>query len=246
MSERPKGTNLAVPEPVDDLNVNEPNGPGDLAHANLTDEVLEALAALDADASDHLDVMLQFGKTLSKAKGELKHGRFSLWCREALKRSPSWCSAYRRLHESRPELELALAWAAATGHRYANCRSVERLLRIVADWRKVTRGDGAAAPKMRRKKSTTIAHIELEEIAAQLRNILAEAEGALETFRYELWLTAPSDDGSAKEELMALVKRFRSRLHELAESCSALQVSEAVEAAAPPPIEDGPDAGLPQ
>jgi hypothetical protein len=77
-----------------------------------------------------------------------------------------------------------------------------------------------------------------------LREILTEAEGAFETVRLELWTMAPSDDGSAKEELMALAKRFRSRLRELAESCSALQLSKPADAAAAPPsIEDAPSTG---
>ena len=216
-----------------------------LVFHDFTAEALEALAALDAHASDHLDVMLQFGNALSNAKRELKHGQFGPWCREVLKRSASWCSAYRRLHESRAELEPALAWAAATDHRWANCRSVEKLLRIVADWRKATRGDRTAAPKMRRKKWAAAAHIELEEIAAQLRIILAEAEGAFETVRYELWLTASPDEGSAKEEIVALGKRFRSRLHELGESCGALQLSKMAEAVPDQPqVDDAPEARL--
>ena len=182
--------------------------------------------------------MLQFGKALSNAKATLKHREFSPWCLKVLKRSPSWCSAHRRLHESRSDLEPAIAWAVATGHRWAHCRSVERLLRIVADWRKATRGDCATAPRARRKERATGASIELEEIVAQLQKLLTEAEDAFETVRLELWMVAPSDH-SARDDLMVLAKRFRSRLRDLVESCSALQLSKPIEAAAdPPPIDD--------
>jgi hypothetical protein len=203
----------------------EPDGPDSCRRDELAAEALAALEELDAHGNAGLPLLLRFGEALSNAKRELKHGQFGPWCRKVLKRSASSCSAYRRLHESRAELEPALAWAAATDHRWANCRSVEKLLSIVAEWRKVTRGDGAAAPRTRRKKRAAAAHIELEEIAAQLGKVLAEAEGAFETVRYGLWLTAPPDDSAAKEELVALGKRFRSRLYELGESCGALQLS---------------------
>lgn len=57
-------------------------------------------------------------------------------------------------------------------------------------------------------------------------------------------MTAPPDDGSAKDELMALAKCFRSRLRELAAKLQLLQLSKPAEAAAAPaPIEDAPEAG---
>jgi Toprim domain len=219
------------------------DGPDDYLRDELAAEVLGALKELDAHGHAGLPLMLRFGEALSNAKEELKYNQFGRWCREALRRSPSWCSAYRRLYESRADLESALAWAAATRHRWANCRSVERLLKIVADWRKVTQGDGAAAPRTRRKKRATVAHLELEEIAPQLQKILAEAEGAFETVRFELWLMAPPDDDSAKGELVALGKRFRSRLRELDERCSALQRSKMAEVM-PDDLPDVDDARL--
>jgi hypothetical protein len=214
----------------------EPNRADDLSYDELTANALAALEQLDAHENAGLSLLLRFGETLSKAKATIEHGKYNPWCRQVLKRSLSWCSSHRRLYEGRADLELALAWASATGHRWANCRSVERLLKIVTDWKKATQGDWTTAPAGRRKKRP-VAHSELEEIAAALREILAEAEEAFETVRYELWLTAPPD-GSAKEELVALGKRFRSRLRELGESCSALQVSKPIEAAADlPPID---------
>jgi hypothetical protein len=216
-----------------------------LARDELDAAALAALAELDAHGNVGLPLLLRFGEALSNAKAALKHGEFNPWCRDVLKRSPSWCSSHRRLYEDRADLEPALAWAEATDHPWANCRSVERLLKIVADWRKATRADWSTAPRARRKKRTVVAPAELEEIAAGLSEILAEVEEAFEILGSDAWMTAPPDDGSAKDELMALAKRFRSRLRELAEKLQLLQLSNPAEAAAaPPPIEDASEAEL--
>ena len=146
----------------------------DVAGADYTSEALRALAALDAHGNDQMGLMLQFGEAVAKAKACLRHGEFTKWCRKVLKRSPSWISAHRRLFEDREDLQAALAWAAATGHRWASCYSVERLLKIIADWKKAARGDSASAPKPRRKDS---------EIIADLRQQLADAEADFNALR---------------------------------------------------------------
>jgi hypothetical protein len=209
---------------------------------NFTADALAALAELDAHGNLGLPLLLRFGEALSNAKATLKHGEFNPWCRNVLKRSPSWCSSHRRLYEDRADLEPALAWAAETDHKWVSCRSVERLLKIIADWKKAMRGDGATAPRTRRKERAVVAPAELEEIAAGLSEILAEVEEAFEILGSDAWMTAPPDDGSAKDELMALAKRFRSRLRELAAKLQLLQLSKPA-AAAPPPIEE-PKAGV--
>ena len=130
-------------------------------------EALWALAELDTHGRDHIGFMLRFGEALAKAKRSLKHGHFKEWCGNILKRSPSWCSSHRRLFECRDDLEASLAWAKQTGHRWADCRSVEKLLKLVTEWKKATREDSAAAPRARRKA---------KEIIAELQQRLAEAE----------------------------------------------------------------------
>jgi hypothetical protein len=223
-----------------------PEGLDNLAWDQLDADALEALAKLKAHGTVGLPLLLRFGETLSNKKATLKHGQLGLWCREVLKRSPSWCSAHLRLHESRADLEPALDWAVATNHRLAHCRSVERLLKVVADWRKATQRDGEVAPATRRQKRPLIAQGQLEQIAAQLQEILTQAEDAFESVSYELFLAAPPIDGSAKDDLMALARRFRPRLRDLGGKLQALQLSKpAEEAAALPPIDEAPGTGRP-
>jgi hypothetical protein len=195
---------------------------------DYTTVALRALAALDAHGNDHMDLMLQFGEAVAKAKGCLKHGEFTNWCREDLKRSPSWISAHRRLFEGRQDLQPALAWAAATGHRWASCYSVERLLKIVSDWKKATQGDSASAPRTRRKAT---------DIIAELKQQLADTEADFIALRDPLTQEADAratelaaraaNDVAAKEELAEIARRFHWRYRDFLhrDTCSAQQVS---------------------
>ena len=173
--------------------------------------------------------MLNLGEAVAKAKACLRHGEFTNWCRKDLKRGPSWISAHRRLFESRQDLEPALAWAAATGHRWASCSSVERLLAIIGDWKKATQGDSASPPTARRKAS---------EIIAELRQQLADAKADFVGLRdplppqvdaraTELAAPAAADDVAAKEELAEIARRFHWRYCDLVhrETCGAPQLS---------------------
>ncbi len=227
----------------EDINSETDNEPSQIRHQTpsntdvvddaLTAEAKEALAALDANGKDHIGSMLRLGEVLSKARRDLKHGRFAKWCGDDLKRSPSWCSAHRRLFEGREDLQPALAWAAETGHRWASCHSVERLLKIVADWKRAARGDSASAPKPRPNTSEIIADLrqqlaydDAEFIA--LRDPLTPVAEARET---ELAARAAANDAAAKEELAGIARRFHWRYRDLAhrETCSAPQVSKPLE-----------------
>lgn len=223
----------------EDINSEADNEPSKIRHetpsdADVVDDALtakakEALAAIDANGKDHIGLMLRLGEVLSKAKRGLKHGEFAKWCGDDLKRSPSWCSAHRRLFEGREDLQLALAWAAATGHRWASCHSVERLLKIVADWKKAARGDSASAPKPRQKDS---------EIIADLRQQLADADADFVALRdplplqvdarvMDLVAAIAANDIATKEELAEIARAYHWRLCDLVEhgTCSAPQVS---------------------
>jgi hypothetical protein len=223
----------------------EPGGSDDLARDELAAEASAALQELDAHGNAGIPLLLRFGNALSNAKTVLKRGEFSPWCLNVLKRSPSWCSAHRRLYQERGNLEPARTWAEATEHRWANCHSVERLLKIIADWKIATRGAHAIAPRGKWKKRV-VASSDLDEIAAGLRELFAEAGHAFENIRYELWLTTSPDEPALKQELVALGERLRSRLHQLAESCSALQLSTMAEPVLDDlaHVEDAPEAGL--
>jgi hypothetical protein len=222
----------------------EPLGSDDLTRDELAAEALAALQELDAHRDAGIPMLPRFGKALSSAKAVLKRGDFSSWCLNVLQRSPSWCSAHRRLYQECGNLEPARTWAEAMEHRWANCHSVERLLKMIADWKIATQGAPAIAPRGKRKKQV-VAHSDLDEIAARLRELFGDAGHEFENIRYELWLTTSPDDPALKQELVALGERLRSRLDQLAESCSALQLSTM---AKPMPddlahVEDAPEAG---
>jgi hypothetical protein len=172
--------------------------------------------------------MVQFGATLARARDGLGHGKFTRWCEDHLQRKPSWCSAHRRLFEAGNDLEPAREWAAATGHLWAKCLSVERLLRVVGDFRRVKRGDSAAAPKRRRKAN---------EVIAELRQRLDEAEADFIALRdplhpedearaAELVAAMGASDSTAWEELATLARKRHWRLRDLVgQTCGAPQVS---------------------
>jgi hypothetical protein len=200
----------------------------DVARDDFTDDALAALAELEAQGSEHVTLLLLFGEAVSKAKARLKHGEFNSWCTDVLKKSPSWVSAHRRLFEGRGDLEPAIAWAASTRHRWANCHSVERLLKLIAEWKKATRGDSAAAPRARKTASEIIAELrqrvadDEEEFIALRDPLPAEVQARV----VELAAVPADSNLAAKEELAELAVRFHWRPRDLvAETCSAPQVS---------------------
>ena len=200
---------------------------------DFTRDALDALAALHAHASssakDRIALMVRLGETLERARDEVGHGEFTRWCEDNLQRKPTWCSAHRRLFEARNDLEPAREWAAATGHLWAKCLSVERLLRLVGDFRRVKRGDSAAAAPRRQRKAN--------EVIAELRQRLAQAEADFaalrdpllpeeEARRAELAAAMGAADFAAREELATLARKRHWRLRDLvAQTCGAPQVS---------------------
>ena len=147
---------------------------GDAPRADFAIAASDALAALEAAQIGQLQLALRFGETLDAAKDRLGHGQFRGWCRDFLRRSPTWCAAHLRLYRERGDLEGARAWAAATNHRWAHVRSVERLLKVIAEWRaSLPEGDVRAA---RAKRS---ARPSQKEIIADLERRLGESLGHL-------------------------------------------------------------------
>jgi hypothetical protein len=204
----------------------EPQG----ARDDFTVEALRALAELDAHGHGHRGIMLRFGEAVSKAKAQLNHGDFTPWCENTLKRKPSWCAAHKRLYECGGDLDAARAWAKETGHRWADCNSVERLLGIVGDWRKAKRGVSPSAPKARQKPS---------EIIAELRRRLAEDDADFLALRdalppeiearvAELLAAIAAGDVAAKEEIAEIARKYHWRFRDLVqrETCVATQVSD--------------------
>jgi len=167
----------------------------DVAGDDFTAEALAALAALGKHGEHQIEVMLQLGGAVARAKSKLEHGDFTPWCEETLKRRATWCSAHRRLFEIQEDIEPARAWAKETNHRWADCFSVERLLKLVAESKKAKRtenatGDIPPAPKARRKLSDVVAEL------AQAQKRIAQDDADFVSLRDEL---SPEDDARARE-----------------------------------------------
>ena len=98
------------------------------------------------------------------------------------------------------------------------------------------------------EEQRVVAASDIGEIASGLRELFADAGHAFENIRYEFWLTTSSDEPALKQELVALGQRLRCRLHRLAESCSALQLSTMAELLPDDlaHVEDAPGAGVRQ
>ena len=222
-----------------------------VARDDFTADALAALAKLDDHGHEQIPLMLKFGEALAKAKKGLEHGQFSTWCRDVLKRSPSWCSSHRRRYEDRADLEPALAWAAETDHKWVSCRSIERLLKLLADYKTATHGDGATARRARRGAKPMTLRAAKRRIA-ELHKLLNEARADIIALRDQLPADvearvaelAAVNDVAAQAELAALARQYHWRWRDLvAESCSELQLSNPGKAAAAPvPIEDAPEA----
>ena len=80
--------------------------------------------------------MLAFGDTAHQAKASIPHGEYENWWKQHLDRSSSWVSNHRRLFEERAYVQDALPWARETGHKWADVRSVELLLKVIAAFKK--------------------------------------------------------------------------------------------------------------
>jgi hypothetical protein len=196
----------------------------------------EALAALDAHGDASLPIMLAFGEAAYQAKANIPHGEFKKWRQEHLHRSSSWVSNYRRLFEEHAHLEGALAWARETDHKWAHCRSVERVLKVIAAF-KVKDSDGANdnAPKHSRKAKGAAAKTqaslkETEAAAAPLLDLLPPE--VME--QMQSWATAAAaGEAPANKALATFKQACHSALREILtrQTSSALEVSEPAPAA---------------
>jgi hypothetical protein len=203
----------------------------------LTKDALAALRKLDANEAEYVDLALDFGALVAKAKETLPHGAYSRWCRTTLKRSPSWCSAYRQIYELREDLEPAAAWASATEHKWAHCRSVERRLKLVKEYRKSTRGS-SDNPLRSRKARDGIATLEKRLTGCEA--ILVAMLDAVAPFWVPRAHNLADAEGDPRKPLAELALRIRARASDPAQTCSALQLSP-VEAVGPQLRPEGAD-----
>jgi hypothetical protein len=204
----------------------------DVADYDFTAEALAALAEVDVHGTNEMPPAMRFGKTVSNAKKLLPHGEYTPWCENTLKRKPTWCASYKRLYECGGDLDAARAWAKENQHRWADCYSVERLLKLVGDWRNRNPGDSPSAPKARQKPSQGIVERRqrLEQAEAELvrvRDLLPLVlEGDARVM--ELVGLAADNDETAIKQLVELAQRYHWCLRDLIEreTDGAPQVSE--------------------
>jgi hypothetical protein len=191
----------------------------------------QALDALDASGEDYLRKMLVFGETAYQAKEATPHGEYKDWCQKHLNRSKSWVSNYRSLFEERAHLEDALAWARESDHKWACCRSVERLLKIIAQFKAKDshKGDESeAAPKSRQTAKETIADLqqrlrEIEEFVSVSYLLPPEVK-----VQVRAWTNAAATgDITAKDALDKFTQASHAQLRDLLadQTSSALDVS---------------------
>jgi hypothetical protein len=184
----------------------------------LTADARALVQKLNVNDEQYVRLAVVLGSHIATAKKRLP-GKFQEWCRDDLGRSPTWCANYRRLFEGREHLEPALKWAAETEHKWAYCRSVELLLKLVNEYKKQVCGapdkpprrrgapDGVAAleKRVRGHEQTCVALFE-----ALSPHWIAEAQRLAEA----------ADDGPAKT-LAELALRIRARADDPGSTCSA-------------------------
>ena len=124
-----------------------------LTIAEIEDAAIKTLAELDSNSRYSLKLKLRIGMVLCIAKDILPHGDFGKWAEERLNRKETYCAAHMRLWHDRAVLEEALLWAAQTGHRWTKCCSVDRILTVIADWKK---RDKIAAPAEAKPKKVRV------------------------------------------------------------------------------------------
>jgi hypothetical protein len=196
------------------------------------------LAALDAHGEGYLPKMLAFGEAAHQAKANKPHGEFKKWCKEHLNRSSSWVSTYRRMFEERAYLKDALVWARKTDHKFANCRSVERLLKVIAEF-KAKDADGANdnAPSPQHPRKVKGATAKTQPPLKQTETAFAPLLDLLppEVSEWiQSWATAAAaGDDLANEALATFKQACHSALREILtrQTSSALEVSETAPAA---------------
>jgi hypothetical protein len=187
--------------------------------ADITKVALARLELLEANQEASIPLLLSFGETAWKAKKKkvIPHGQFKSWCENVLNRSAMWVSNHRRLWEQRADLDLALAWARTARHPSAECRSVEKLLKIMADWRNALKGVGPTPVPAGRSR------ISAKRIIANLQQRLREDDEDFKKLqdplssevRAKVVELAQSTEPAARQELESIAIYHHWRLRDL-------------------------------
>jgi hypothetical protein len=188
----------------------------------LTAHIKAALAKLEINDEEHIALALEFGSLIARAKDILPHGGFRRWCEDALDRSPSWCSLHRRLFESRDDLESALKWASTIKHNWAHCRSVERLLALIKEYREAT-GLEPHKPQRPRTSRGGVATLE-KRLSGCEKSVVALLDAVAPYWVPRARRLAEAGDDPDKA-LAELALRIRKRAGDQGATCSPLQLS---------------------
>jgi hypothetical protein len=185
----------------------------------------QALSELDKNSQAQISKMLNFGEAVHEAKTLLRHGQYQKWCDASLHRSPSWVSSHRRLFENKDAIEPAQTWASQSNHKWANCVSVERLLRVIDEYKASEGGSDPTVPSTKRrskaaeKRPTLRARLKKAE---QLLNDLLSVDYADQVRAWSQ--AAETGSADARDSFASLKEACQAQVRTLLESCSAQQL----------------------
>jgi len=184
----------------------------------LTANARDLVQELNANDESYVRLVVALGSHIATAKKRLP-GKFQEWCRDDLGRKPTWCANYRRLFEGREHLEPALKWASETEHKWANCRSVELLLKLVHEYRKKVGGAPDKAPRSR-SAPDGLAALE-KRLRGHEKTCVALFEALAPDWIVEAQRLAETADDSLAKTLAQLALRIRARADDPGSTCSA-------------------------
>lgn len=204
-----------------------------------------------SEARDHglvgVGCHLRLAAALADFKCAVPHGEFGRTCRDDFNISATYRARLLRLHEVRDLLPVAQAWAEATGSPFADCHSVENLLKLVDVWQRRDESPPTAPAsndKKSRRQLEVVVAAQASELERQEGRIVALEQQILEDDREFAALRDPLPDGemetaadlltSADPEagaaFAAMAKHYRWRVkdleRELGQKYTAVQISD--------------------
>jgi len=129
---------------------------------------VRAIEALRAHGNAGIEPNLDAAAAIAALKAGLPHGEFGRFCTNALQISSTYRARLLRLDDVRGHVREALAWAATQKHRFAECQSVQNLIKVVNDW---LNKDRSPEPK---SDSNTQKGRRSKDIIAELERVIQE------------------------------------------------------------------------
>lgn len=184
----------------------------------LTADARALVQELNANDEQYVGLAVALGSHIATAKKRLR-GKFQEWCRDDLGRSPTWCCNYRRLFEGREHLEPALKWASETEHKWANCRSIELVLKLVHEYQKKVCG-APEKPARRRSAPDGVAALE-KRLRGHEKTCVALFDALAPGWIVEAQRLVEAADDSPAKTLAGLALRIGARADDPGSTCSA-------------------------